>query len=163
MHDTSHPTGQETTGAITDADPAASRLLVTLSARSIAAVDETITTAEFRVLVVLDTRGPLCAAALAYYLALRLPTATRMVERLVQAGLLSREPTKTSRRGASIELTTRGRGVVGEVTDHRRREIGAVVEHLPGGHRSWPALALDACTENGDDPGVLASAEVYWV
>ncbi|ANS28666.1 hypothetical protein R1CP_19920 [Rhodococcus opacus] len=135
MHDTSHPTGQETTGAITEAEWTASRLLVTLSARSIAAVDETITVAQFRVLVVLDTRGPLSAAALAHYLALRLPTATRMVERLVQAGLLSREPTKTSRRGASIELTTRGRGVVGEVTDHRRREIGAVVKYLPGERR----------------------------
>jgi hypothetical protein len=43
---------------MTDAVLTASRLLVAVSARSIAAVDE-ITIPQFRLLVVFDTRGPL--------------------------------------------------------------------------------------------------------
>ena len=51
--------------AITDALLTASRLLVAVSARSIAEVDETITIPQFRTLVILSTRGPVNLATLA--------------------------------------------------------------------------------------------------
>ncbi|MFZ2174255.1 MAG: MarR family transcriptional regulator, partial [Rhodococcus sp. (in: high G+C Gram-positive bacteria)] len=88
MHDRAAATGEDTVDAITDAVLTASRLLVSLSARSIADVDETITIAQFRVLVVLDTRGPLNLASLAHHLGVQPSTMTRMVERLVQGGLI---------------------------------------------------------------------------
>ena len=51
--------------SVTEAVLTASRLLVAVSARSIAAVDETITLPQFRLLVILHSRGPLKHATLA--------------------------------------------------------------------------------------------------
>src|SRR3954464_10989393 len=64
--------------ALTDAVLTASRLLVAVSARSIAAVEDTITLAQFRLLVVLDSRGPMKLIGLAELLAVNPSAATRM-------------------------------------------------------------------------------------
>ena len=48
----------ESLDAITDALLTASRLLVAISARSIALVDETITIPQFRTLIILSNEGP---------------------------------------------------------------------------------------------------------
>jgi len=53
---------------VTDAVLTASRLLIAVSARSIATVDETITIAQFRLLVVLRMRGPVKLTSLAEHL-----------------------------------------------------------------------------------------------
>ena len=55
----------ESVDVITDALLTASRLLVAISARSIAQVDETITITQFRTLVILSNRGPVNLATLA--------------------------------------------------------------------------------------------------
>lgn len=54
-----HAAGGTSADAVTDAVLAASWLLVGLSARSIASVDESITMSQFRLLIFLNTRGPL--------------------------------------------------------------------------------------------------------
>src|ERR1700760_1685634 len=88
----------ESLDAITDALLTASRLLVGLSAQSIGQVDENITIAQFRTLVILSNRGPVNLATLASLLGVQ-PSATgRMVDRLVAAGLIDRLPHPTSRR-----------------------------------------------------------------
>ncbi len=155
--------GEETVDAITDAMLTASRLLVSLSARSIATVEDTITIAQFRVLVVLDTRGPLNLAALAHCLDVQPSTATRMVDRLVVADLISREPSVHSRRELVVTLTDHGRGVVGEVTARRRTEIGTVVAAMPAAQRSGLVRALSAFTAAGGEPPAPKLTESYWV
>lgn len=57
--------GDDSMDAITDALLTASRLLVAISAQSIANVDETLTIPQFRTLVILSTRGPVNLATLA--------------------------------------------------------------------------------------------------
>src|SRR2546421_12308959 len=64
--------------AVTDAVLTASRLLMSISARSIAAVDDTITIPQFRLLVVLHARGPVKLTAIADALMVNPSTATRM-------------------------------------------------------------------------------------
>ena len=59
------PAVEDSLDAITDALLTASRLLVAISARSIAIVDETITIPEFRTLVILSARGPMNVRTLA--------------------------------------------------------------------------------------------------
>src|SRR5271169_875623 len=109
----------ESVEVITDALLTASRLLVAISARSIALVDETITLPQFRTLVVLSNRGPVNLATLAGLLDVQ-PSATgRMVDRLVASGLIDRLPHPTSRRELLAALTKRGRDVVRRVTAHR--------------------------------------------
>ena len=56
---------EDSLDVITDALLTASRLLVAISARSIAHVDETITIPQFRTLVILANHGPMNLATLA--------------------------------------------------------------------------------------------------
>lgn len=118
----------ESLDVITDALLTASRLLVAISARSIAQVDDSITIPQFRTLVILSNRGSINLATLASLLGVQ-PSATgRMVDRLVSAGLIDRLPHPTSRRELLAALTKRGREVVRRVTEHRRAEIAGIVE-----------------------------------
>lgn len=137
---------------ITDALLTASRLLVSISARSIAQVDDTITMAQFRTLVILSHRGPVNLATLANLLGVQ-PSATgRMVDRLVAAGLIDRLPHPTSRRELIAALTKRGRDVVRRVTAYRRAEIAAIVAKMPPAERQGLVRALTAFTAAGGEP-----------
>ena len=98
---------QDSVDAITDALLTASRLLVTISARSIAENDETLTIAQFRTLVLLATRGPVNLATMAGLLDVQPSTTGRMVDRLVGAGLVDRRPNPQSRRELVVNLTDR--------------------------------------------------------
>jgi DNA-binding MarR family transcriptional regulator len=142
----------ESLDVITDALLTASRLLVAISAHSIARVDETITIPQFRALVILSNRGPMNLATLAGALGVQ-PSATgRMVDRLVGAGLIDRLPHPTSRRELLAALTKRGRSVVRQVTEHRRAEIAAIVEKMPPAERRGLVRALTAFTAAGGEP-----------
>ena len=141
----------------------ASRLLVAVSARSIASVDESITIAQFRVLVVLDVHGPLKLAALAEYLAVNPSTATRMVDRLVAADLVSRAANPASRRELVVTLTEGGSAVVRQVTQRRRAEITRIVGRMPVTTRRGLVRALSAFAEAGDEPLVGQNVDGFWV
>ena len=146
---------------LTDALLTASRLLIALSARSIAAVDETITVPQFRTLVILSTRGPANVATLAGLLDVQPSTATRMVDRLVVGGLLDRRTNPQSRREQIVALTDRGREVVDTVTAHRRDEIAAVASRMPVADRDGLVRALTAFTAAGGEPPTGYEVEGY--
>ena len=137
---------------LTDALLRASRLLVALSAQSIAAVDDTITVPQFRTMVLLSSRGPAKLATLAGLLNVQPSTATRMVDRLVGAGLLDRRTNPDSRREQIIALTERGRQVVDTATAHRRDEIAAVAAKMPVADVAGLVHALTAFTAAGGEP-----------
>ncbi|MBB3603051.1 DNA-binding MarR family transcriptional regulator [Mycolicibacterium sp. BK556] len=145
--------------AVTDALLTASRLLVAMSARSIAEVDETITIPQFRTLVILSTRPPVNLATLAGLLDVAPSTTGRMVDRLVAAGLIDRRPHPESRRELVVELTTRGRDVVRAVTAHRRDEIAQVVRKMPQRDRHGLVRALTAFTDAGGEAAARANID----
>ncbi|RSM85245.1 MarR family transcriptional regulator [Kibdelosporangium aridum] len=147
--------------AVTDAVLAASRLLVAVSARSIAAVDDTITIPQFRLLVVLDSEGPQKLASVAQALGVNPSTATRMVDRLVAAGLIDRQPNPTSRRELVVGLTRRGRTVVSNVTKRRRAQIEQIVGQMSPTSRRGLVRALSAFAVAGGES--VDNAEVFWV
>jgi hypothetical protein len=64
--------------AVVDALMRASRALVAITARSLSSVNEEVTLAQFRTLVVLSTRGPQTVTALAEHLDVHASTMTRM-------------------------------------------------------------------------------------
>jgi DNA-binding MarR family transcriptional regulator len=143
---------EDSLDVITDALLTASRLLVAISARSIAHVDETITIPQFRTLVILSNRGPMNLATLAGQLGVQ-PSATgRMVDRLVGVGLIDRQTHPTSRRELLAALTPRGREVVRRVTTHRRDEIARIVEAMTAQERRGLVRALAAFTAAGGEP-----------
>lgn len=142
----------ESLDAITDALLTASRLLVAISASSIALVDDTITISQFRTLVILSNEGPVNLATLAGLLDVQPSTIGRMVDRLVGAGLIDRRPHPASRRELVAELTPRGRKVVQKVTANRRNELARVVEKMPERERRGLLRALTAFTTAGGEP-----------
>ncbi|HZQ33656.1 MAG TPA: MarR family transcriptional regulator [Mycobacterium sp.] len=151
MHEGSAVVGDETPEAVTAALLTASRLLMAISARSIASVDDSITIPQLRALVILANEGPVNLATLAGLLGVQPSTTGRMVDRLVSAGLIARRPHPRSRRELIAELTPRGRDVVNEVTRKRRREITVIVDRMPSLQRRGLVRALDAFAAAGGE------------
>jgi DNA-binding MarR family transcriptional regulator len=147
---------------VTSALLTASRLLVAISARSLAAVDDVVTPPQFRLLVVMSTLGPAKLVTLAELLAVNPSTALRMVDRLASAGLVTRRANPRSRREVRIELTASGRAVVDEVTARRRADIAAVVARMPPERRHVLVAALRAFTEAGGEPPAADVLPLGW-
>ncbi|MGC9540700.1 MarR family winged helix-turn-helix transcriptional regulator [Streptomyces sp. UG1] len=147
------PTGaMDDVDAVTRAVLTASRLLVAVSARSLAEVEEGVTLPQFRMLVVLHTRGATKLVALADLLQVAPSTAMRMVDRLIAAGLADRHLNPGNRRETLLQLTDEGRRTVEDVTARRRTEIAAIVERLTPTQRLALIEALAAFNEAGGEP-----------
>ncbi|PAZ16430.1 MarR family transcriptional regulator [Streptomyces sp. SA15] len=138
--------------AVTRAVLTASRLLVAVSARSLAEVEERVTLPQFRMLVVLSTRGATKLVALADLLQVAPSTAMRMVDWLIAAGLADRHTNPDNRRETLLQLTDEGRRAVENVTARRRAELAAIVERLAPGQRAVLIEALTAFNEAGGEP-----------
>ncbi|MFH9610665.1 MarR family winged helix-turn-helix transcriptional regulator [Streptomyces sp. NPDC017448] len=138
--------------AVTGAVLTASRLLVAVSARSLAEVEDRVTLPQFRMLVVLSTRGATKLVALAESLDVAPSTAMRMVDRLIAAGLADRQTNPDNRRETLLRLTGEGRSTVENVTARRRREIAAIVERLAPRRRTALIEALTDFNEAGREP-----------
>lgn len=130
----------------------ASRLLVSVSARSLAAVEETLTLPQFRMLVVLDSRGAMNISRLGEHLDVIPSTAMRMIDRLAAAGMLERSPNPVNRREILISLTDKGHSTVRQATERRRAEIARIVAAMPRSRRTGLVKALEAFTKAGDEP-----------
>ena len=141
---------------VTRAVLTASRLLVAVSARSLAEVEERVTLPQFRMLVVLSTRGATKLVALADLLQVAPSTAMRMVDRLIAAGLADRHLNPDNRRETLLQLTEEGRCTVEDVTARRRTEIAAIVKRLTPVQRLALMEALAAFNEAGGEPSVPA-------
>lgn len=114
-----------------DAVLSASRVLVAVAARSLADLDEEVTLSQYRMLVVLASRGPQGVAALAEALAVTPPTASRLCERLVRKGLVRRRTDRNDRRQVRVALSEAGRSLVDVVTQRRRTEIASLLRSVP--------------------------------
>jgi DNA-binding MarR family transcriptional regulator len=133
--------------AVTDAVLSASRVLVAVAARSLADLSDDVTLAQYRVLVVVASRGPQLVGALAEQLEILPSTATRLCDRLVRKGLVSREHRQPSRREVEVSLTADGRLLVDEVTQRRRRAIAEIVRAIPPANREALITALGQFAE----------------
>ncbi|MGF1236690.1 MULTISPECIES: MarR family winged helix-turn-helix transcriptional regulator [unclassified Streptomyces] len=151
----------EDVDAVTRAVLTASRLLVAVSARSLAEVEDRVTLPQFRMLVVLSTRGATKLVALADLLQVAPSTAMRMVDRLIAAGLADRQPNPGNRRETLLRLTEEGRRTVEAVTGRRRAEIAAIVERLSSTQRLALIEALAAFNRAGGEPPAPDGAEVF--
>jgi DNA-binding MarR family transcriptional regulator len=130
----------------------ASRLLVAVSARSLASVEETLTLPQFRMLVVLASRGELSLSRLAEHLAVNPSTAMRMADRLTAIGVITRRESAEDRRSVRLALTEAGRRTVDEVTARRRAEIADIVAAIPPGQRADLVRALHTFAVAGGEP-----------
>jgi DNA-binding MarR family transcriptional regulator len=136
---------------LTSAFLTASRLLVAIAARSLAAAEERVTLRQFRMLVLMASRGETNLVTLADNLAVNPSTALRMVDRLVDAGFVTRRVNPASRREVLLQLTPAGRQLVGAVTARRRKEIAAVIGKMSARDRAGLVRALRAFAVAGGE------------
>lgn len=120
---------------LTDSVLTASRVLVSVAARSLAAFEAEVSLQQYRALVILASRGPLRPVDLAEALGVDPSTATRLCDRLVDKRLISRRRQVEDRREVKLDLTDRGRALVTEVTERRRAEIERIVGAVPASER----------------------------
>jgi DNA-binding MarR family transcriptional regulator len=130
----------------------ASRVMVSVAARSMAGIADDVTLPQYRALVVLTTRGPQRPTELAAALGSHPSTITRLCDRLVTHGLVVREPSASNRREVTIAVTGKGRRLVGRVTRVRRTEIALILARIPAHERSAIVRALRAFGDAAGEP-----------
>ena len=123
---------------------AASRGLLGVVARSLAPALEDVTVPQFRLIVLVVSLGPTRSGDLADRLAVGPSTLTRNVDRLVAGGWVERRPGTDHRREVRIAATDRGRALVDEVTERRRRELEAIVAGMPEQDRAVAVAGMAA-------------------
>ena len=120
----------------------AAQALVGVAAQGIAQVEDRVTLPQFRVLMLVATRGGLNLGALAQAMGVHPSNASRACDRLVDAGLLARSESTLDRRNLMLELTPDGQALIDEVIDHRRNAIATILEGLPESRRRTLANAM---------------------
>ena len=139
----------------------ASRVLVGVSAASLADVEDTVTHTQFRTLVVLHTRGETNLNGLADELAVNASTAMRMIDKLLAAGLVTRQDNPANRREVQLAVTEAGARLVRTVTRRRRARIARIVAAMPEADRAGLVQALTAFGDAAGEPTVT-TASLGW-
>lgn len=107
-----------------------SQRLVALALRSLDAAEGKVNLQQFRALRLLDDRGPCNAGGLAAALDLHPSSVTRLADRLVNGGYITRDVKPDNRREVELDVTRAGRQIVAAVLDVRTAELQAVLNRM---------------------------------
>jgi DNA-binding MarR family transcriptional regulator len=139
----------------------ASRLFGSLIASTLAQVEPPVTMPQWRVLVLASADG--CrVSAIAEDLGVHPSNATRIVDRLVAAGLVERRRDAADRRQVLVVLTAAGRTLYDTAMGLRRSRIEEALAQLSAGEREDLVTVLSRFTDaaqegpgpvTGPDPG----------
>jgi DNA-binding MarR family transcriptional regulator len=120
----------------------ACRAMVGIAIHSLTESGEDVTLPQYRTLVVLSDGGARRLADLADALGVSPSTATRMCDRLVRKGLITRARDDLDRREVNLSVTSAGRTTVMDVINRRRSEVCALLTSIPMGSRRQLVDAL---------------------
>lgn len=113
-----------------------SRALVAVSVRSVGAIDGVVTLPQFRALAVLERRGPCSAGELATGVGLHVSSITRLCDRLVDRGLITRETRPDNRRQVELTITDEGSKLVQQVWAARAVDLAEALSALTTAERT---------------------------
>jgi len=138
----------------------ASRTLLAVVARSMAAALEEVTLPQFRILVLLSAHGPLRTGTLAERAGVHPSTLSRTSDRLVKGRWIRRIANCDSRREVLLKLTSKGARSVADVTTRRAQELDAVLVRVPSHQRrrvdeGFAAFSSAAGEDTGGDQLLL--------
>lgn len=116
---------------------------------SIQAADEigTLSTVQLRAVTVLSERPNANLGDLAQGMAVSLSVTSRLVDRLVAAGLVERRPSETSGREISLSLTAEGERTLRRYDDLRLARVHERLRALPEGRAEEVVAALQSVLE----------------
>ena len=109
---------------------AACRVLVAISAKSIAAVEDVANVTQVRALVVVASHGSVSLGELAEAANIHLTRASRLCDRLVLKGLINRADDPANRRQLNLTLTPSGKRVVRAGDGQSRKAIEPILARM---------------------------------
>lgn len=137
----------------------ATRALGAISAKSMAHIDDLVTPAQWRVLVILHVKGSTGLTALAQELDIDRSSASRTCEKLVAADYVHREDDPDDRRNVLFTLTPTARRILDDVRVRRERLVREALEKIDPEH--WDLLR-QGTTLFADAIGELESPYSFW-
>lgn len=145
-----------------DAVMAATRVLVAISAQSVAKVEDQVAFPQLRVLVMIGDRGPQNLNSVAQALGVHPSNATRACDKLVEAGLLRRSDDPADRRNVILQLTESGRQLIHTMVEQRRSAIAKILAKMLAQHRSSLVPALTAFAEAAGETSPSQAWTLGW-
>ncbi|HEX4288484.1 MAG TPA: MarR family winged helix-turn-helix transcriptional regulator [Trebonia sp.] len=109
---------------------AATRVLAGVALRSLDVLDSAVTLPQFRLLAVLADLGPSPSGRAARALGLDPSTVTRLTDRMVAAGHVTRGSEPHHRGVVVLELTASGRALVAAADTWRKQELARILARL---------------------------------
>jgi len=136
---------------------AATRVLAGVALRSLDVLDSAVTLPQFRLLAVLAGPEPVPSGQAARALGLDPSTVTRLADRMVYAGHVTRGASPKHRGVVTLELTASGRELVATAGAWRRRELARIMARLAPADQEAVTAALGLLVSAaGDDYGITA-------
>jgi DNA-binding MarR family transcriptional regulator len=111
-----------------------------------------ISVVQLRALTVLHDLGTATLGELARGMAVTVSTASRLVDRLVAAGLVVREPSPGSRRALALRIAPTGQDLLERYDGHRLEALRAVLARLPAAERAAVVAAFATFTRAARPP-----------
>jgi DNA-binding MarR family transcriptional regulator len=132
----------------------ATRMLAGVALRSVEVIEGAVSLPQFRVLAMLASLGPARSARVAAGLGLEPSTVTRLVDRLVAAGHVTRDMDPSNRSAVILRLTGSGQRIVDDVAAWRHRELCRIFLRLEPADRKTLTASLGRLVAVGEGYGV---------
>jgi DNA-binding MarR family transcriptional regulator len=130
---------------------AATRMLTGVALRSLTVLDDVVTLPQFRLLAVLAALGQVPSGKAARALGLDASTVTRLADRMVAAGHITRGTDPRHRGMVTLELTRSGQDLVAAVAAWRQRELARIIGRLTTADRETVTTALSLLVQAAGD------------
>ncbi|TDU83342.1 DNA-binding MarR family transcriptional regulator [Kribbella voronezhensis] len=128
----------------------ASLALVELTLRALSASGQ-LSVLQVRVLLVIQQHGPLKLGDVARLLDMSLPSASRLVTRLADDGLLLRSTPSHDRRQVQLVVSAKGRKLLNRLRANRLRGITDVLAAMPPADRTALIRGMASFAKAADD------------
>jgi len=134
----------------------ATRMLTGVALRSLEVLDGAVTLSQFRMLAVLADLGPARSARVAEALGLEPSTVTRVADRLVAAGHVTRGGEPGHRGVVTLALSASGHHLVRKVATWRQQELARMLGQLTAADQALVTAALRQLLAVGEGYGVVS-------
>jgi DNA-binding MarR family transcriptional regulator len=132
----------EADAAMVETLQAATRVLAGVALRSLDVLDGSVSLPQFRVLAVLADLGRARSGRVARALGLEASTVTRLADRLVASGHVTRGNDPRHRGVVTLALTREGRDLVDQVQKWRQGELSRILGNMSPADRQAATRAL---------------------